>query len=102
MFISYALDEPSRSELALFPKYEKGSFPCWVSSDARLRRAKSALALKYVKNVLAQYNEKDGLAFSVICAVPIGPMAMTSSPTTQYRGRLVSQHFGVAPKYNRL
>ena len=63
-FFSYAQDEGHPEVNWPFPKYENGDlFLAWGELGTRAYAAQNpAVALKYVKNVLAQYT-KDGLAF---------------------------------------
>ncbi len=103
-FFSYALDEGHPEVNWPFPKYENGDlFLAWGELGTRAYAARNpALALKYVKNVLAQYT-KDGLAFQRYlrrsqsgrgndilannCSIVVG---------------LYRNIYGVQPKYNRL
>jgi len=103
-FFSYAQDEGHAEVNWPFPKYENGDlFLAWGELGTRAYAAQNPpLALKYVKNVLAN-TRKTGWPFSGIAADPNRAMAMISSPTTAVSSSVcIANLYGVQPKYNRL
>jgi hypothetical protein len=87
-----------------FPVYENGDiFLAWGELGTRAYAAHDpGLALKYVKNVLAQYN-KDGLAFQrYLRARQIGAGDDILANNCSLVVGLYRNLYGVQPRYNRL
>jgi hypothetical protein len=103
-FYSYAKEEVHSKVNWPFPKYENGDlFLAWGELGTRAYAAQNpSLALKYVKNVLAQYS-KDGLAFQryLRCSQSGEGKDILANNCSTIVG-LYRNLYGLQPKFNRL
>jgi hypothetical protein len=103
-FTSYAKEEVHPNVNWPFPAYENGDlFLAWGELGTRAYAGYDAgLALKYVKNVLAQY-AKDGLAFQRYLRLPqTGAGSDILANNCSIVVGLYRNIYGLQPKFNRL
>ena len=103
-FESFKLDEVHPPVMWPFPNYENGDiFPTWGYLGIRSYvKYDKDIALKYIKNILRQYN-KDGLSsqrFNRKTQVGIGEDILAGSATTITA--LYRDIYGVRPMWNRM
>jgi hypothetical protein len=101
---SYKFEEVRVKENWPFPNYENGDiFPTWGYLGIRSYvKCDKNIALKYIKNILLQYN-KDGLSsqrFSRITQKGIGADILAGICTTITA--LYRDIYGIRPKWNRM
>ncbi len=102
--LSYARDEVNPAVNWPFPSYENGDlFLAWGELGTRVYAAgQPAIALKYVRNVLAQY-AKDGLAFQrYLRKSQAGAGNDILANNCSIVVGLYRNLYGIQPKYNRL
>jgi len=103
-FESFRIEEVHKPVNWPFPNYENGDiFPTWGYLGVRAYvKYNKGIALKYIKNILQQYN-KDGLSsqrFSRTTQEGIGTDILAGSATTITA--LYRDIYGIRPKWNRL
>jgi hypothetical protein len=103
-FESFKLEEGHASENWPFPKYENGDiFLSWGYIGVRSYvKYDKAIALKYIKNLLRQYN-KDGLSsqrYARKTQEGVGYDILAGNATTITA--LFSDIYGIKPKWNRI
>ena len=102
-FDSFKREEVSEGNWP-FPRYENGDiFPTWGYMGIRAYALyDKAIALKYIRNILEQYN-KDGLSFQRYCRTTQAGLGsdilagICTSVTALYR-----DIYGIRPKWNRM